>query len=447
MTGQLLNLEATKHRSSVLDSWIAGRDGAAERLGVVALGENASGSLTMSELANLLGAAHRSSSGSQVTAETGMRVSAAYGCMSLIAGAIATLPLGIYERKGNDRDSADHDYWWMLNEKASDGWSAAAAWEALILSKLSHGDGFGEWIRPSPFSNRVTGWKPLKRQTVQPLKDGKDVYYRITPDDGPTYVLDRADVIHLPSLGFDGLTSPSPLTYAALEAIGTALAAQEYTGRFLAGGGNFDYALKTASKLDKTQLEQLKASLIARAQNGGRGPLILSGGLEPAQLSVNSKDAEILATRLFTVEEICRIFGVPPFMVGHTTKTTSWGSGVSEMGMGFVRYTLQRHLTPIAQEVNSKLWPVRQRFFVEHITAALEKGDIKARYDAYRTALGRAGEQPFMTTDEIRRQENLPPNATLNVNGGQSAEQPDEAPGEQQEASGADPAVEDRSED
>lgn len=447
MTGQLMNLEKTAHKSRVLESWIAGRDGASKRAGVAALDENSSGGLTMSELANLLGAAHRSSSGAQVNAETAMRVSAAYGCMSLVAGAIATLPLGIYERKGNDRDSADHDYWWMLNEKASDGWTAAAGWEALLLSKLSHGDGFGEWIRPSPYSNRVSGWKPLKRQTVQPFKEGKEVYYRITPDDGPMYVLDRADVIHLPSLGFDGLTSPSPLTYAALEAIGTALAAQEYTGRFLAGGGNFDYALKTGGDLDEDQLKALKASLIARAQNGGRGPLILGGGLEPAQLSVNSKDAEILATRLFTVEEICRIFGVPPFMVGHTTKTTSWGSGISEMGMGFVRYTLQRHLTPIAQEVNSKLWPVRQRFFVEHITAALERGDIKARYEAYRTALGRAGEQPFMDATEIRRLENMPPNTKLNLNGGTSAEQPDEAPGEQQETSGADPTVEDRSED
>lgn len=435
MTGILMNLEAGRHESRVLGSWIAGREGAAERIGVAALGENSSSSLTMGELTNLLGAAHRSSSGSAVTAETGMRVSAAYGCMSLIAGAIATLPLGIFERKGNDRDSADHEYWWMLNELASDGWTSAAAWEAIILSKLSHGDGFGEWIRPSFYSNRVIGWKPLPRHTVCPFKDGDVVRYRISPGDRPAYVLDRADIIHLPSLGFDGLTSPSPLTYAALEAIGTALAAQEYTGRFLAGGGNFDYALRTASKLDKPQLEQLKASLIARAQNGGRGPLILSGGLEPAQLSVNSKDAEILATRLFTVEEICRIFGVPPTMVGHGGAVSNWGTGVAQQGMGFVRYTLQRHLTPIQQELNSKLWPVRQRFFVEYVTAALERGDLKARYDAYRTALGRAGEMPFMDTDEVRRLENMPPNAKLKMNGGESAEQPDPAPGEQQDAS------------
>lgn len=434
MTGMLLNLEAQRYESRVLGTWLAGRNGAAERTGIVALGENSHGSLTMSELANLLGAAHRSSSGAAVTAETAMRVSAAYACMSLVAGAIATLPLGIFERKGNERDSADHEYWWMLNEKASDGWTSAAAWEAIILSKLAHGDGFGEWIRPSFYSNRVIGWKPLPRHTVTPFKDGDVVRYRITPSDKPAYVLAREDIIHLPSLGFDGLTSPSPLTYAALEAIGTALAAQQHVGRFFSGGANFDYALKTASSLTEKQLEQLKASLIARAQNGGRGPLILGGGLEPAQLSVNSKDAEILATRLFTVEEICRIFGVPPFMVGHTDKTTSWGSGVENMGIGFVRYTLQRHLTPIAQELNSKLWPVRERYFVEHITAALERGDVKARYDAYRTALGRAGEMPFMTADEIRRRENMPSNPKLKTNGAENVQEPDPTAGQQQEA-------------
>lgn len=428
MTGKLLNLEASRHESRVLGSWLAGRDGAEERAGVVALGENSSTQLTLTELTHLLGAAHRSSSGAAVTAETAMRVSAAYGCMSLVAGAIASLPIGIYERKGNERDSADHEYWWMLNELASDGWTSAAAWEAIMLSKLSHGDGFGEWLRPSAYSNRVIGWRPLPRQAVTVFKDSGTVYYRVSLPDKPTYVLDRADVIHLPSLGFDGLTSPSPLTYAALEAIGTALAAQEHAGRFFAGGANFDYALKTTSRLDKSQLQDLKESLLARVQNGGRGPLILGGGLEPAQLSVNSKDAEILATRLFTVEEICRIFGVPPHMVGHTEKTTSWGSGIEQQGIGFVRYTLQRHLTPIAQELNSKLWPVRQKYFVEHKTAALERGDLKARYDAYRTALGRAGEMPFMDANEIRRLENMPPNPNLKMNGGTNA-QPDQATG------------------
>lgn len=416
---QTLNLTARPQGSRVLGSWLAGRDGAAERAGVVALGENSTSSLTLSELTAMIGASAVSSSGASVTADTAMKVSAVYGCVSLIAGAISTLPLGVFQRTAEGRDKADHPYWWLFNEQASEAWTSAAALEYLISSKLFYGDGFGRLIR-SNRSNQVTGWEPLHPLSVQPFKHEGRVLYRVTKSGEAHYTLDSSDMIHLPSLGFDGLTSPSPITYAAREAIGTAISAQQFSGQFFAGGANFDYALKTTSKLTTEQLNQLKASLLGRAQNGGRGPLILSGGLEPAQLSVNSKDAEILATRLFTVEEICRVFGVPPHMVGHTDKTTSWGSGIESQGIGFVRYTLQRHLTPMQQELNRKLWPVRERFFVEHITAALERGDLKGRYEAYRIALGRAGEQPFMEPDEVRRLENMPPNENLQINPGKA---------------------------
>jgi len=435
MTGKLLNLEAARHDSRVLGSWMAGRDGAAERAGIVALGENSSGSMSMGELANLLGAAHRSSSGAAVTETTAMRVSAVYGCVARITGAISSLPVGIYERTtGQGRAPAEHPYWWMLNEQANPDMSAATAWKMLIEAQLFNGDGFAELLRPSFSSSRVTGWKPRR---MMPFRQGGAVFYRVFPaGGGASYVLPPEDVVHLKSQGYseDSLLSPSPITFAAQEVIGTAIAAQENAGGFFAGGTNFDYALKTAAKLDKAQLEQLKASLIARAQNGGRGPLILSGGLEPAQLSVNSKDAEILATRLFTVEEICRVFGIPPHLVGHTEKNSSWGSGMAEQGGNFVRYVLNDRLNEIKQEFNRRLWPVRERFFMEHKTEALEKGDVGARYEAYRIALGRAGEMPWMTPEEIRRIENMPPNADLQLNGGTSAKQSDHAPGEQQEA-------------
>ena len=416
---QTMDLTAKPQGSRVLGDWIASREGAAERAGIVALGENSTGSLTLSELTAMIGASAVSSSGASVTADTAMKVSAVYGCVSLIAGAISTLPLGVFQRTAEGRDKAEHPYWWLFNEQASEQWTSSAAIEYLISSKLFYGDGFGRLIRGNR-SNQVVGWEPLHPLSVQPFKHEGRVLYRVTKSGDAPYTLDSADMIHLPSLGFDGLTSPSPITYAAREAIGTAISAQQFSGQFFAGGANFDYALKTASKLTAEQLAQLKASLLGRAQNGGRGPLILSGGLEPAQLSVNSKDAEILATRLFTVEEICRVFGVPPHMVGHTDKTTSWGSGIESQGIGFVRYTLQRHLTPMQQELNRKLWPVRERFFVEHITAALERGDLKGRYEAYRIALGRAGEMPFMEPDEVRRLENMPPNETLQINPGKA---------------------------
>jgi HK97 family phage portal protein len=414
---ETFNLTANARGSRVLGDWIAGRDGAAARAGIVAAGDLPNGSLTIDELANLLGANYRSAAGVAVTRESAMRVSVVYAAVSLVAGAIASLPLAIYERES--REKVEHDYWYLLNENAGGNWSAFALWEYLISAKLFHGDGFCELIRSSVKSSKIIALQPHHPLSVEPFKREGRVLYRITPSDGgPQYTRDSADMIHLPSLGFDGLRSPSPITYAGREAIGAAIAAQDYNSRFFANGANIDYALKAPGRLTDKQLTDLKSSLMARAVNGGRGPLILSGGLEPAQLSINSKDAEILATRLFTVEEISRILGVPPHMIGHTDKQTSFGTGIEQQGIGFVRYTLQRHLTPLKQELNRKFWPMRERLFMEHVVEALERADLKTRYEAYRIAMGRAGEMPWMDANEVRRRENLPQNPSLLRNPG-----------------------------
>ena len=439
MTGKLLNLEAVRHESRVLNTFLAGREGGIARAGVSAAMENATTTnLAANELASMLGLVSMSSAGIAVTPETAMRVATVYACVQRLAGSIASLPFEVYEREDDAKKPAPgHPYWWMLNEQANPDMTASTAWKLLIGGQLFYGDGYAELLRPHYSSSRVIGWRPLHPLRVTPLRDDAGRrYWRVQPVIGEAYVLDQADIIHLPSLGYDDelMRSPSPITYAAREQIGSALAGDAFAGKFFTDGANFDYALKTATALSKEQLDQLRVSLQAR-RAGTRAPLILTGGLEPAQLSVNARDAEILATRLFGVEEICRIFGVPPHLVGHTEKNSSWGSGMAEQGGNYVRYTLMDRLTDIRQEFNRKLWPVRERYFVAHNTAELERGDTAARFAAYRIALGRAGEMPFMSADEVRRQENMPPNPNLkmNPNGGKNAE-PDQAPGQQQES-------------
>jgi HK97 family phage portal protein len=142
-------------------------------------------------------------------------------------------------------------------------------------------------------------------------------------------------------------------------------------------------------------------------QGSKRTPVVLAGGMKLHQLTMSAQDAELLSQRGFQIEEICRAFGVPPFMVGHTEKTTSWGSGVEQMSIGFVKYTLQRHLVAFEQEINHKLFKT-SRNFSEFVTAGLERGDLKGRYEAYRIALGRAGEPSWMKASEIRKLENMP---------------------------------------
>lgn len=396
--------------SRILNDWMA-RGGA--KADVKAFGENSvTTGLGYGDLVNILGAAGMSSAGAPVTAETAMRVATVYACVDRIVGAISAVPMGIFERLGGfDRQPVEHDYHWMLNERACEDWSAADAWCYLLACRYMYGDGYAELLRPSVYSSKVIGWQPHHSHRVQPFRDPstRRKYYRVQPIAGEAYVLDQADMVQISSLGYDGMTSPSPITYAAREPIGVALAGQQFAGKFFSEGATFDYALKTSGDLKPKQREELTAALMARAALGVRAPLILWGGLEPAQLSINPKDAEILATRAFSVEEICRIFGIPPFMVGHTEKVTSWGTGLEAQGANFVRYTLLPTFAKIAQEFNHKLWPVRSRYFVEHNPAALQRGDTKSRFEAYRIGLGRAGEQPFMSAQEIRRAENMAP--------------------------------------
>jgi HK97 family phage portal protein len=426
-----MELSTSKYQSRVLMGWLSGRAGGVERAGVKPAGvkamlpENGTVSnLTVDELARALGAAALTAAGVPVTPETAMRVTTVYACVALISGAISTLPFTIYERTEDDgRQKAKHDYWWMLNEQAYPEITSSTAMEYFIAARLFYGDAFGLILRPNNFTNKANGWKPLHPSRVQPFYTSQnDLRYRVTDRGGKVTVYDPGDILHVPSLGFDGLRSPSPITYAAREAIGASLAAEEYSSRFFSQGSTHDIALKTKNKLTDEQLETLRKSYLAKYAGGQHAhvPLILSGGLEVEKLSITPEDAMLVATRQFSVEEICRPFGVPPFMVGATDKTTSWGTGIEAQGVSFVKYSLRRHLTPIEQEFNRKLWPNREKYFAELDTAALERGDYKTRMEGNRIAVGRAGEPGWRTPNEVRRSENMEPIAGGDVlyNGG-----------------------------
>lgn len=409
-----MELSTTKYQSRVLMSWLAQRGGV-ERAGVKAmLPENSSvTNLNVDELARALGATVLTNAGVPVTPETAMREATVYACVSLIAGAISTMQLPIFERTDSGGRPVTHDYWWLFNEQASTDWTSANAMQYLVSAKLFYGDGLALLLRPNNFTNKVDAWEPLHPSRVDPFHNSQNgLRYRVTDRwTGKVTVYDPADIIHVPSLGFDGLRSPSPITWAAREVIGSSLARQEYSARFFSQGSTHDIALKSPRKLTKEQIEELRVSYLAKYTGGknSHSPLILSGGLDVEKLSITPNDAQLIASQQFGVEEICRTFGVPPFMVGATDKTTSWGAGVEQMGKGFVRYTLRRYLGPIQQEFNRKLWPNREKYFVQYDTAELERADFKTRMDGYRQAVGVAGAPGWMTPDEVRALENMDP--------------------------------------
>ena len=401
--------------SAVLNAWRAKHGPEATGTRVSNLNETRQ-SLSVQELANIVGGGAISNAGPVVNETTAMKVSAVYACVALIAGAISTLPLPIYERTvvNNEpgRKRVEHPYFWLLNEEPEPDLSAAVFWEYMVSARLFYGDCFAEIVRPSFRSARVIGFKAHHPLRVQPFRDGEGtLFYRIQPLVGAMYVLAPADIIHIPSMGYDGIRSPSPITYAARQAVGTALAASEYSARFFSNGARPDFALATDGNLTEDTARLLRATWGERHSGVANShlPAILTGGLKIQQLTMSAVDSQILQTCVWNLEEVCRVLGVPPFMVGSTEKSTSWGTGQENMGRGFVKYTLLRDLRKFEQELNRKLWPNETRHFVEFDVSGIERGDLKSENEALRVALGRAGEPGWLSVNEVRHMKLLPP--------------------------------------
>ena len=360
------------------------------------------------------------SAGVSVSEKTAMQVSAVYASVALIGGAIASLPLPVYKRTSDGRERAPHDVWWLLNEEPNPDYPAATFWEAMVSSLLLHGDAFARIIRPTQGigpASQLSSLKVISLEWVHPaqvtvVKEDGQMWYIIR---STTFEKPRkhpaADIIHVPGPGFNGLRGMSQISYVLRTPAGIALAADKYSAAFFENGARPDFAVELNGDPTPEQQEMMRKSWSERYQGVDRAhtPALLTNGAKVHALTLNAEDSQLLTTRQFQVEDIARIFGVPPHMIGHTQNNTSWGSGVEQMGIGFVKYTLGRHLVKIEQELNRKIWPTREKYFVEFNTAGLERGDYKTRMEGYRVGLGRAGEPGWMTVNEIRRPDNMPP--------------------------------------
>lgn len=356
------------------------------------------------------------SSGVNVTPALAMQVASVYACVRLIAGAIASMPLPIYKRSQDGRERVEHDYWWLLNEQPCPSFTSHAYWEFQLWQMLLRGRGLSYLYRGPGQMGAVQQIMPLQRENVTVFKYGERMErlgYRIQNADGSGYFnADQDDVLDFPNAGFDGLDAPSVISSAARQAIGIAYKADEFSGQFYGSGAHLQYAVKSPKVMTATQQDSFREAFVATYGSGqgpsGR-PLMLTEGLEIQQLSMTAVDAQLLESRKFQKGDIATAFGVPPFMIGDTEKSTSWGTGIEQMGIGFVQYTLMPHIGRIQDELNRKLWPRNMRLFVEFNADALMQGDSKAQSEYFGKALGGPGSQGWMVINEVRRLKNMPP--------------------------------------
>lgn len=343
--------------------------------------------------------------GQQVNERTVLQLSTVWACARIISETIATLPLSIYERTPQGRKSASgHPLHFLLHDQPNADTTAAVFWEAMVASMLLRGNAFAEKLQ---IGNRLVGlsFLPPSRLTVTRTPVGTRRYLFTTNGKQREIPADR--IFRIPGFTIDSDWGLSVIEYGA-KVFGSALAAAAAANGTFEGGLSQTVAFKFPHLLKPDQRADFRNAFkeIAGAVNAGK-PALLEGGMEAQTIGINPKDAQLLESRAFSVEEICRWFRVPPFMVGHSEKSTSWGTGIEQQMIAFLTFTLRPWLTRIEQAIRKDLLTPteRLRLYAEFTVEGLLRADSVGRAE-YLTKMTRGG---LMTRDEGRAKENLPP--------------------------------------
>jgi len=352
-------------------------------------------------------------SGFAVTAESAMRVSAVFAAVRLLAGGIASLPVAVFREGDEGREAIRPDLWWLLNEQPIANWTAASMWEWVVQSICLRGDGFVEIVRSGA---DIKALRPHHPDMVSVRRVGDSLLYSVSDEVSSLRPVHQDDMLHFPGFGFNGTRSMSIIQWAAFQSVGIALAADTFSASFYANGAAPKHLLEAPGQMDEEQADQLRDAYRKKssgAHNAGM-PLVLTQGVTLKEMSMSAGDAQLLESRKFQVIDIARAFGVPPHMIGAQETTSSWGTGIEQMSIGFIRWALQPYINRIRQELNRKLFR-RASPFVEHKMEALLAGDSKAEGEHMRQAVGGSQGPGWMTINEIRKIKNLPAIAGGNV--------------------------------
>ena len=343
-------------------------------------------------------------SGKSVNPTTAIQVSAVYACVRVIAETIASLPLGVYE--GTDegsRKATEHPLYRLLHDEPNAEMTSFIWRETMLAHLLLYGNSYSQIIRTG--RAKVESLYPLLPDHMEVDRDSQgNLTYTYTTSEGQMYRLDPTEVLHIPGLGFDGVMGYSPI---ALEksAIGLGIAAEEYGSRFFQNGARPSGILTHPNTV--TDPAALRASWnTAYGGSGNTGRVaVLEEGMHFEPLSIPNNEAQFLETRKFQVNEICRIFRVPPHMIGDLDRATF--SNIESQNISFAVHTIRPWLVRIEQAINRALIPEKEkgRFYVQFNLDGLMRGDYKSRMEGY--AIAR--QNGWMSANDIRELENLNP--------------------------------------
>ncbi|MDE6589693.1 MAG: phage portal protein [Oscillospiraceae bacterium] len=351
-----------------------------------------------------------STSGKAVTERSAMQMTAVYSCVRILAEAVAGLPLNLYRytEDGGKEKATDHPLYLLLHDEPNPEMSSFVFRETLMTHLLLWGNAYAQIIRNG--KGEVIALYPLMPNKMSVDRDSQgQLYYayqrgtdEALRDKNQTVILRPTDVLHIPGLGFDGLVGYSPIAMAK-NAIGMAIACEEYGAKFFANGAAPGGVLEHPGTIkDPQRVRESWQSTFGGSGNANK-IAVLEEGMKYTPIGISPEQAQFLETRKFQTNEIARIFWVPPHMVGDLEKSSF--SNIEQQSLEFVKYTLEPWVTRWEQTIQRSLLSTgeKSRYFVKFNLEGLLRGDYQSRMNGYATAR----QNGWMSANDIRELENL----------------------------------------
>jgi HK97 family phage portal protein len=349
-----------------------------------------------------------SNSGITVDEDSALKISAVYACVKVISETVASLPLKLlkHEENGDTSKATQHALFDLLADCPNNEMSAFTFREMMMTNLLLWGNAYA-LIRRNR-RGEVVELYPLKAKNMSVIRDPttKHIQYQYTSgEDGAraeTKTYRARQVLHIPAFSFDGVVGVSPITYAR-EAMGLALATEEFGARWFGNGARPSGILQHPGTLKDPEKLRESWNKVYQGVGNSHKIAVLEEGMEYKNIGMSPEDSQFLQTRSFQLNEICRIFRVPPHLVGDLSRSTF--SNIEHQGIEFITHTIRPWLTRWEQAIKRSLLTDEERtiYFPKFKVDALLRGDFHSRMQGY--AIAR--QNGWMSANEIRALEDI----------------------------------------
>ncbi|WBW49423.1 phage portal protein [Peptoniphilus equinus] len=333
---------------------------------------------------------------------TAMQMAAVYSCVRVLAETLAGLPLHLYKRESsNSKEKArDHPLYFLLHDEPNEEMTSFVFRETLMTHLLLWGNAYAQIIRNG--RGEVINLYPLmpNKMTVMRSEDG-EIFYKYKHKNEDVYLL-KEHILHIPGLGFDGLIGYSPITMAK-NAIGMAMACEEYGASFFQNGAQPGGVLEHPGIIKNPQRVRESWNKAFQGPQNANKVAVLEEGMKYQPIAIAPSEAQFLETRKFQINEIARIFRIPPHMIGDLEKSSF--SNIEQQSLEFVKYTLDPWIVRWEQSLERSLLTKKEKesYFIKFNLDGLLRGDYESRMNGY--AVGR--QNGWMSANDIRELENL----------------------------------------